>query len=349
MQANSSTSSSKRKGFKNHIFRALVFMLILGLLIVGAGELLEEMHDDNISDKDFYPAARWEEYYGIAPNTIDLLFLGSSHSYKSFDTEIFDERIGTNSFNMGHSAQLLDSSYYILREVLRNQKPDTVVLEVYFKMMESDHMIFQNRYCYDYMEDSDVKKEFWKDVFKAKDKFEYAIKVLRYRKHLIKWLTGTLNETIDDVDSREYYKSKGFVYTEKTVSVEDLKKNNIFSGYAFGGFSDIQYDYLKRIISLCESENITLVMVSVPLPETSLGYIGGYDVFSEGITELSKENDIFYIDYNSSGEIREWFDDDMFSDYDHLNYTGVKTLDNHFIEYLLSNGLADINIDLKDR
>lgn len=338
MQVNLSTSSSKKRRF-NNILKTIAFMLILALLIFCAGEILEAMHDKNIEGDKFYPAKRWLDYYEMGKGSIDLLFLGSSHSYKSFDTEIFDESLNTNSFNMAHSSQLLDSSYFILEEVLRSHKPDTVVLEVYFKMMETDHMISQVRYCYDYMEPSEVKKSFWNDVFLLKDKFEYSIKVLRYRKHLIKWMTNSLNKAVGQEISNEFYKQKGFVYSNNVVDKNDLKNNNMFSGYAFNGFSDIQSGYLEKIIKICEEENITLVLVTAPIPIVSLENVENYEVFNEQMSKIADKNQIQYIDYNYIDSIN--FKDTMFSDHDHLNYCGVKVIDEHLIDYLVNNNIIN--------
>ena len=60
---------------------------------------------------------------------IDLLFLGSSHSYRSFDTRLFTDA-GYTSFNLGSALQTPFNSYYLLREYFDQLKPKVVILSV---------------------------------------------------------------------------------------------------------------------------------------------------------------------------------------------------------------------------
>lgn len=61
---------------------------------------------------------------------IDLLFVGSSHVYRGFDTRLF-EQAGRSSFNLGSSSQTPIQSQYLLQRLLPKIRPKRVVLEVY--------------------------------------------------------------------------------------------------------------------------------------------------------------------------------------------------------------------------
>ncbi|MEX1307255.1 MAG: hypothetical protein AB1Z19_01855 [Eubacteriales bacterium] len=328
MRLNLFTSNSKTK----HLRQALLFVALFALLAFGFGKMLEAMYNQNIKSTDFYPYQRYAEYNTLPEDSIDLVFIGSSHAYRSFDAEQFEKALNTRAFNMGSSAQMLDTSYYILEDILLHHSPSTVVLEVNFVTLKNDHYINQNLYSYDYMRPSNVKDTFWKDVFTFKDKAIYSFKILRYRKHLITWLTNVTKS--DKTPSSDYYKGKGFVYSEAEVSEDYLVHSNLLHGYDYQGASKVQMAYLAKIIDVCEKNDINLVLVTTPFPKYSLSLADNYSLFTQEMNEISAAYDIPYIDYNLSEDII--FDDSLFADSDHLNGKGAEKLGALLISYLQS-------------
>ncbi len=328
MRLNLFTSSSKAKRAR----QVLLFVLLFALLVLGFGEMLEAMYDQDIQAPDFYPYQRYAEYNALPDDSIDLLFLGSSHMYRSLDPAQFETALGTRAFNMGSSAQMLDTSYYILEDVLQHHTPSTAVLEVNFVIFKNDHYIDQNIYAYDYMRPSPVKTEFWRDVFSVKDKFVYSLKILRYRRHLISWLTDVTKH--EKAVQTEYYKDKGYVYSNHVVSENSLINDNLLNGYVYKGASEAQMAYLDRIIALCEDNNINLVIVTAPFPEYSLSLSKNYALFTQEMTKVTEKYGITHIDYNllNAGP----FDVSMFSDSDHLNGRGAEVMGRLLIDYLLT-------------
>ncbi|WBX75763.1 hypothetical protein PG911_14025 [Tenacibaculum ovolyticum] len=63
-------------------------------------------------------------------NDLDILFLGSSHSYRGFDTRIFSE-FGYKTFNLGSSSQTPIQTKVLLDRYLNILNPETVIYEVY--------------------------------------------------------------------------------------------------------------------------------------------------------------------------------------------------------------------------
>jgi hypothetical protein len=61
---------------------------------------------------------------------VDILFIGSSHAYRGFDTRIAKE-YGYESFNLGSSAQTPVQTKLLLEKYLDKIKPAIVVYEVY--------------------------------------------------------------------------------------------------------------------------------------------------------------------------------------------------------------------------
>ena len=61
---------------------------------------------------------------------IDILFIGSSHAYRGFDTRIARE-FGYESFNLGSSAQTPVQTKLLLEKYLDSLRPKMIVYEVY--------------------------------------------------------------------------------------------------------------------------------------------------------------------------------------------------------------------------
>ncbi|MFQ5607599.1 MAG: hypothetical protein ACE5GA_06610, partial [Candidatus Zixiibacteriota bacterium] len=64
---------------------------------------------------------------------VDILFLGSSHSYASFDPRVFSES-ALSSFNMGSASQSPLNTYSLLKRYYERLNPKVVVYEVYFPL-----------------------------------------------------------------------------------------------------------------------------------------------------------------------------------------------------------------------
>ena len=69
--------------------------------------------------------------------SVDIVFFGSSHSYRGFDTRIFEEH-GITSFNLGSSAQTHIQTNYFLKTYLEDLNPGLVVYEVYPEMFTNE-------------------------------------------------------------------------------------------------------------------------------------------------------------------------------------------------------------------
>ena len=61
---------------------------------------------------------------------IDMLFIGSSHAYRGFDTRVA-KTYGYESFNLGSSAQTPVQTELLLKKYLGNLNPKLIVYEVY--------------------------------------------------------------------------------------------------------------------------------------------------------------------------------------------------------------------------
>lgn len=77
------------------------------------------------------PNWNWNDFYKLPRNSVDVLFIGNSHNFESFQPRIINDIVPVNSYLLGIPGENIFISYYELREVLKTQKPKLVVLETF--------------------------------------------------------------------------------------------------------------------------------------------------------------------------------------------------------------------------
>jgi len=122
---------------KTFFVRLLLFMFCAAIaypiLIILWGELIPPKYRENLIYYNHY-----NEFndmglrIGEIPNykDIDILFLGSSHAYRSFDTRLF-KKAGYVAFNLGSSSQTIIQTELLLNKYLDMLNPKLIIFEVY--------------------------------------------------------------------------------------------------------------------------------------------------------------------------------------------------------------------------
>ncbi|RKD21937.1 hypothetical protein [Caminicella sporogenes] len=325
----------------NKLFNILIFISIFFLIENFLGECLEPLYRFK-----FYPEIRWNDFY-TSEKEIDLLFLGSSHAYRSFDSEIFDKKLKVNSFNIGSSSQNPIDSYYVLNEVLRYKKPRMVVYEIYWKVFEGDDFNFISATNnYDFMKFSLNKLRYLMNAFKMNQYLKANLLSIRYHKNWKKpevikenIKNKYIHKKLPDVhqkENEEFYKDKGFVASEKVVSIEKLNQKNQFNNYNGYSINEKRFHYFEKVITLCKKNDIELILVTTPLPFNSIKKIYDYEEIHKIFAQKAKEEGIDYLDYNLIDRDQLNFKDQFFKDDNHLNFEGAKLISNHLSKYILA-------------
>ena len=116
---------------KKHIFfilkNCILTLIILFLLVIINNILMTK----NFFNSEYPTTATYKNFYKLDRDTVDVLFLGSSHCVTSFDPQVLYDEYGITSYNLGSGAQSIMVSYYWLEEALRYQSPKVVVLDTY--------------------------------------------------------------------------------------------------------------------------------------------------------------------------------------------------------------------------
>ncbi len=340
-------------------FRKLFLFIIKSLLFCGLiipsavwlGNTYKQASKENEINR--YNKQRFDEFYKN-DSQYDLIFIGSSHAYCSFDPKIFDERLGTNSYNMGMPLQLPASTYYELREILSYQDPKTVIMEAYWGVMEQDFQINQVTQLFQVLDNDALKEEYIEKVFPFSEKIKYSVDALKYQSDYFAYKSDEYDEKLRKMldlqkpageyhtTGSESYGDKGFVYCDYELLPGEYDRTNQFrnlDGKSFE-FSDEQLFYLDKISTLCREKGVKLIFVTAPIAPVSMDYIKNYDSINQKISDFCKEKGIPYFDYNIINREENLFGNENFRDDAHLNYSGVEIMDNHFIDLLEQKGMT---------
>lgn len=288
---------------------------------------------------------RFEDFYALEKNSLDLLFIGSSHSYCTFDPENFDSVMGVKSFQLGMPLQHPDSTYYTLLEALNYQKPETVVMELYWDVMNADFEVKQVETLFQVL-DNDTLKKAYIDSFPLNEKVKYFITPIRFQQDFLAYKNSVLLKHIKDSfglsptvrqnTGEEYYRSKGYIYCDYVMSPEEHDEVLRSGGYDGRRWelSSVQKNYIKKIAELCADEGLNLIFVTAPVSNVLFQSMEHYDRIHNEIASLAEELGVEYLDFNLVNRDGNLFPDEMFRDARHLNDNGAKAANEYFIAWL---------------
>lgn len=116
---------------KKTIVRMACFITILFVVLVYVNHVLSFKHGGGISQT--------AHYYDLKKNTVDVLIIGSSHAYVNFNNGDLFEKYGIASYSIGGPAQPMWNSYYTLKEALKTQTPELIILEGYGTVFDYEY------------------------------------------------------------------------------------------------------------------------------------------------------------------------------------------------------------------
>ena len=308
------------------IVSILLFALLLYSLLWLVNRTLIMKRTDGI--------APIQNLYAQDDNTIDVLLMGSSKCGMNLDTEILWEQYGISSYLLWGSVQPYWNTYYNLREALKTQHPKVVVLDTYAATLG-----------FEYSDESRQVVNICGMNFSLN-----KLNAIRVSAPKERWLTLLLglpsyhtryNELIAD-DFQHYpwtetlkNQKGGFrVYGTNTPEMTDPT-----------GITEVatiypkQEEYLRKIISLCQEENIELMLISTPGNADERATIQPY---FNAVQQIAEEYELPYYNFNIMDDETGFTADCYYVDNGHMNTKGTQLLSRY-----LGNLLKE-NYDLED-
>lgn len=329
---------------KKYIRIIVSYILVWGIIMGCLNWLLSSNYE--------YTYMMLKELYQC-PENIDVLFVGSSHAFRTYDTALADELLGEKTYNTGSNGQLLATSYYLIREVAERNQLKTVYLDTCF--MISQRSIPENEsslyFVSDYMEwswnkiqylwDAGGMRSFANGIFCTSRRNLRNLNIVENIRSKNLAAGDYTNLTFD----HEIYKGDGFVYVDAEME-EDVDFIEKAEQYDLTGdipMVDDAYEYLIKIIEYCSENNIELVLVDQPMPDELITNVKSYDNYVAFMYELAEEYNIDYMNFNLCKGYEKSIDD--YYDENHLNGRGAEKYTEFFCQTVNSLKKNEKTID----
>lgn len=318
----------------------IAFLLLLLLLVNGVMKASELLYPSN----DIF--RNWQAFYAQEKNSIDLLIVGSSHAYSSFDVAMLDEISGEKTYILASNSQTVIQAYYNVREALNYQKPKTILLEAYSLDNNSN---WQNgafgaiNYDKDWRKESNidgmrlglVKLEAIAEQYTVKN-WPYAF--LRIARSHHNW--KDIPQMIDNLNFMIHQKNTFSTFRPSQTAMGE----EVMRQYADMAKDDAEFSvsgenvrHFHKLAALCRENGIRLVVVMAPMYD---GYIQKINYASryETIRQLAEGENVEYIDCNMAyGEIGLEAQDfeNAFTSYIHVNARGAAKVTEYVAERII--------------
>jgi len=301
---------------KSFIVKLVSFCILIFIVNLIIGNVISNKR----ANIGYYPAIRWNEFYEQKENSIDVIFLGSSHCYRSIVPRIIDSLMNVNSFNMGSSGQSPIVSFYVLKEVLKHQKPKKVFFEIYDGTISLPKNYLIASHNIDFIKSIGIKSALTLKTASFSDIPNILFPT--YKHNSLKSLIVKGKEKGKEVDknTNSYYDKKGYVgtktYPTQKISFERRTINK-------EDFNTDQIKALQEIIAICIKDDIEIILFTQAYQPSYLHSIDNYPVYSNYIKDITHKQKIKYLDFNAP-EYNHYFSDDDFYDHGHLFDKGAE-------------------------
>lgn len=250
---------------------------------------------------------------------IDILFMGSSHSYRGYDPRIFLKN-GQRTFNLGSSAQTPIQTKVLIDTYLDKLKPKLVVLDTYPLLFQSDGV----ESSLDLLSNGRIDGALAKMTLEVNSIRTYNTLIYSYFRQL-----AHLDKDYAEAHSRglDSYVPGGYV--EKRIYPRRAPRVGKTLSVDLDGK---QFEAFKSIVATLQQRHIDYVIVQSPLPGYTYASFANNQEFDAAMHNLGK-----YFNMNTILDLP----DEMFLDDDHLNQKGVAKFNETLIDLLNDGKLAN--------
>ncbi len=239
----------------------------------------------------------------------DVIFVGSSRTYRGYDPEIF-EMNGLTTWNLGSGNQTIDISTQIIKNYITPQNCKMLMVDLYPLALSGNPI--------------ESSSDLITNISKNSAALDIAIN-MKDSRALNLFVTRICNFDLNPISKASDYKGKGFCINQETYPEQYLEQPSLDSK-----IGDISAENLKKLESLlayCSKKNINLVLVISPTTKFYTKEL--LDVFLSSTKPIIDKYNITLLDYSKKLNLNT---KDFFYDADHMNYQGVKIFNKKLIE-----------------
>ena len=274
------------------------------------------------------------EYYDNVGNN-DVIFIGDCEVYENFSPITLWEEYGITSYIRGSAQQTIWQSYYLMEETFRYETPKVIVFNVLSMKYDTPESTGSqsrreayNRMTLDTMHWSSSKWNSIQASMTEEEKqwdsmFTYLFPILRYHD---RWSQLT-QEDFTYWFCRDTVSHNGYLMQTGVKPYTTAYTEPPLADYGFGTNS---WNYLDKMVQLCEEHDTQLVLIKAP----SLSPVW-WDQWDAQIEEYANKNDLLYINMlDHQTDIGIDWNTDTYDAGLHLNVYGAEKTSHWFGQIL---------------
>ena len=242
---------------------------------------------------------------------IDVLFLGSSHCYRTFDTRFYSQH-GYKCFNLGSSNQTPMQTLVLLKDYLDSLRPRRAVMEVHQDILDNDGV----ECSVDLLTNAPITCNSTAMVFKVNNMRVYNTWLYNlYSQRVRHRLEQFVEDTVID---QAVYQPGGYVkITGRTFERKRYPRRDIH-------IRPEQMDALKECIAMLRERDIPVLLVEVQDAKQLRSTFKNHPWFEQQMTDLAP----YYY------PILPMIDTVHFANSNHLYQPGIDLFNQHFVQVL---------------
>ena len=282
--------------------------------------------------KNDHTIKKWNAFYDFTEwNNVDVILVGNSHLYTGINPKTLSNYLGVNSFILASPGTNIADSYYCLVEALKKTKPSIVVVETY-GINQADNHELKGGALSDQFKSFSARKDFWIKIKSSPELFTignipYAwSNTLRNHRFLFtnKEQIKKNKKEDDEVIQKKLYLGRYARF--KTGITDSLLNIYKTKGAPVDGkkyqLSDQNKTYVKKIVELCEEENIKLVFLTLPMYQE---HVSNYKIWRERLNNELSQYKLPWIDlqlpeYNDQFTVHCF--ENTYNTNQHMTYNG---------------------------
>lgn len=299
-----------------------IFMVVIIVALYLLQKILMPKYVDNVVEGNLI-----KEYYKEENKEFDVVFIGDCEVYENFSPVTLWEKYGINSYIRGSAEQYIWQSYYLLEDTLKYYKPQVVVFNIQSLQFNESNSEAYNRMTLDGMKWSVSKINSIKASMKDNEHFiDYVFPILRYHS---RWNELSVNDFKYMFRQPDNIAHNGYYMRVDTKPAVNVPKGRMLTDYNFG---DNAWKYLDKMRTLCEENDITLLLIKAP----SL-YPYWYEEYEQQVLDYANKYNLPYINFlKLTDKIGIDYSTDTYDAGLHMNLSGAEKLSD-YIGNLLSD------------
>lgn len=321
---------------KKYIFRFIEVVLFISILLLGVDRISLIKSSYCFEDN---PGRSARLFFELPENTVDVAFLGDSHSFCAFIPQLIYDNQGISNASLATPAQFISNTYWLLKDMIKRQDFKVLVIEAHsiehsFRggfmeasftsglIMMPDFSINKLRGFY---ETKDIDMEYCSTI-----RLDSIYPLLQFNSDFGRE-GGSFTKLIDYmIRPGNYYKTLGFSPQTGVMALDSLSPG--IEDDSVDLSDSVVIEYLERIYNLCKQNDIEILITRAPFNSS-----GAYAKIYEDIFRWARSKDINVLDFFEKFEEAGLDLSTDFRDSTHVNYNGAKKISNYLSTYLKDN------------